>query len=406
MSQAAPASKPFANEPPPGRAHPSPAAEHRLFAGPFVRILWVQLGFGVSFSAFLLLPKFLRQELGAGPDEIGTLSGAALLWAALAAPLVGLSARRVSRKLLLTVALVLEGGASLAFVLVERIGPLIYVLRALQGIAFVVVFNCTSTYAAEVAPKNQLAKAVGFLGVSMLVTNALAPLLTEPLAMRLGWDFAFVVSGLCAWGALSLVPALPAQLAHSRTAESSASFTPALLSVHFGSLMMGGGLGVMFTFVQPYALSQGAREVGDFFLGYVPAALLVRTVLGDWSDRFGHVRTSLLAMFLYALVVGASSILTPSTLALFGAGLGIAHGFLYPALSATGLSRTSAATRSVFMGWFSFAFNAGFAIAVLLLGQLAARAGYAPVFWITGLCLLSGMVPLFLTLGTARAAGS
>ena len=111
-------------------------------------------------------------------------------------------------------------------------------------------------------------------------------------------------------------------------------------------------------------------------------------------------------MFLYALEVGASSILTPSTLALFGAGLGIAHGFLYPALSATGLSRTSAATRSVFMGWFSFAFNAGFAIAVLLLGQLAARAGYAPVFWITGLCLLSGMVPLFLTLGTARAAGS
>lgn len=370
--------------------------QQSLFTAPFVRILAVQLAFGVSYSTFLLLPKFLRQELHAGPDAIGVLSGASVLWAALCSPFVGMAARRASRRALLGLALLLEGLSASLFVFVDEVGTLVYVLRACQGVAWVLLFNCTATLVADTAPHRQLARAVGFLGVSMLITNALAPLLTEPLAAHFGWATVFVLAGFCSLTSLILVPRLPRDGTMAEESLPSKVFSPSTLTLYYGSLVMGAGIGVMFTFVQPFALEQGASEIGAFFLGYVPAALFVRTILGHWSDRFGHIKVSLGSLVLYSLVVGLASRLTPSTLALYGAGLGFAHGFLYPALTATGLSQATPRMRSVFMGWFVFAFNAGFAIAVFVLGQVAKQTGYSPIFLITSSVILSAVVPLFL----------
>ncbi len=376
---------------------PQKKSKDSLFSPGFIRILVIQLAFGVSFSAFLLLPKYLRLSLHASAAEIGTMAGIALLVAAVCSPFVGHAAKRFDRRKLLALALLLEGGAALGFVYVSEIGPYAYALRVSQGIAFVLIFNCTTTIAADMLPPQHLARGVGYLGVSMLLTNALAPLVNEPLAEKFGWHFIFGLAGVIALSSLALIsgiaPVAP-PIAREK-AQSRSKFL--ILTIHYGSFLMGAGLGAMFTFVQPFALEQGAQTVGQFFLGYVAAAVVARVGLGGLSDSLGPSKVAVGGICLYALVVFATASLTPEGLVVAGAGLGAAHGFLYPALSASGLQLTPPHRRSIFMGWFAGAFNSGFALSVLILGRAADKYGYSPIFLALGALITTGIFPLIHT---------
>lgn len=376
----------------------APPASPPMFSSGFLRLLALQMAFGVSYSTFLLLPKFLKTELSASAQQIGWVSGTAVLAAAACAPFVGHLAARFSRKHLLTVAVLLECISALSFTAVESVGPFLFVLRAVQGLSFVIVFNCTATLAADHLGPVHLARGIGYLGVAMLCTNSLAPLVMEPLAAHSGWDFTFRLSALGALGSVMLVFALPGAGGTKSKIEASHApksvSAPGLLPVHYTSFLMGAGMGSLFTFVQPHALAQGAARVGDFFLGYVVAAVSVRLFFGGLADKYGALRISALALAFYAVTCSGAAFTTPRLLFPLGAGLGISHGFLYPALAAAGIARSSAGQRSVFMGWFSGAFNTGFALAVFVLGPVADEIGFSPIFLFTGALLATGVAPL------------
>jgi MFS family permease len=365
----------------------------------YLRILAVQMAFGLSYSAFLLLPKYLRVERGASAREIGAVAGAALIAAAVFAPLLGLSARWVSRRALVGAALFMGGAAGATFTLVPA-GPLIYAVRVIQGVAWIIIFQCTATMVADLVPKERLSQAIGFLGVSMLATNALAPAVVEPMADRFGWGLAFGVPGLLSLSALLFVPGLPDGSSRQPGPVSHGPrLRPAILPVHYGSLLMGAGIGVMFTFTQPFALSLGATRVGDFFFGYVAMAMFVRLGLSNLADRVGPARIATASMVLYALVVSAGAFLQPQLLIVLGLGLGACHGLMYPALMATGMADLQPEERTVFMGWTSFAFNVGSAITVLCLGPVADHFGYPVIFWTVGGLIATGILPLAFTRG-------
>lgn len=372
-----------------------PQSSDKILTPGFIRIVTVQVAFGVSYSAFLLLPKYLRTVLDATATEIGVMVGICLVGAAILSPVVGMLAGRFDRRWLLGASLTMEGAAALLFTQVTEVGPFAYALRLLQGFAFVILFNCTATLVADHVPQARLGQAVGYLGLSMICTNALAPALTEPLAERFGWKIAFGVPGAVALLALFVV----GKLDSSRESllprpKDAAPAPPGLGAVYYGSFLVGVGLGTLFTFVQPYVLAQGATDVGHFFFGYVAAAALARGFFGSVPDRLGPARVAGAALLLYSLTTIGAAQVTPSTLPLLGFFLGLSHGFIYPALSARGFSLTPLGTRAVFMGWFSFAYNTGCASAMLGLGPLADRYGFAPIFIGAGLCIATGILPL------------
>ncbi|HSC87752.1 MAG TPA: MFS transporter [Polyangiaceae bacterium] len=372
----------------------------------FFRILGVQMAFGLVYSAFLLLPKYLRLQHHASSTTIGWVAGAAVVAGAIFAPLVGGWAARLPRLLVLGAGMLAAGIAALGFAFVERVGVTMFVLRAVQGFAWAAVTNVTATLAADSVPKNQLARAIGYLGLSMLVTNAFAPAVTEPLAEHFGWPAVFAAAGLLAIAALGLFPGLPRARVETQDGPDAPQNAPHLLAVHYGSLVMGAGIGVMFTFTQPFALERGATRVGDFFFGYVAAAVFVRIVLSRVADSLGPSRVAAWALGLYAIVVAATAWMQPPWLIPLGVGIGISHGFLYPSLTAAGLADLTAASRSRFLGWFSAAFNTGFAVSVLLLGPIADRYGFAPVFLVVGAWLATASWPLIATQRTNLSLGT
>src|SRR5690606_8834278 len=182
------------------------------------------------------------------------------------------------------------------------------------------------------------------------------PAVTEPLAQAAGWGVAFASAGVLAlfaslW-ALDLketphpAPLQPATAPAER-------YNRELLGAYYASMLVGVGLGVMFTFIQPFALQLGAERVGDFFFGYVASAVFVRTALARLADRVGAGRVAVAALLLYSVVVLTTARLSPPLLVLLGIGLGAAHGLIYPALTAFALGRVSSRQRGPVMGWFA-----------------------------------------------------
>lgn len=368
---------------------PSEHAVPRVLTRDFSLLLATQSLFGLGFSMFFLLPKFMAQELHATPSEIGLAAAAAPAAGVLAIPFVASAVDRIGRRQLVMLGASLTAICALGYFWVDRVGPMLLGLRVLQGFAFSVAFNAAATLAADLAPKARLSQALGWFGVSFLATTSAAPLIAEPLAELAGWQTVFGVAILAGCCSAAMATRLPDRLrtdtAGGQTNGGSWSVLkrPRVLAMFFGSLVAGAGLGTAFTFHQPFALQRGADRVGGFFLGYTIAAVLVRVLLGGLPDRFGRLRVGRIALAGYAIVVAAMSQLTPNSLVFFGVAFGMVHGMMYPALNAVAVEGASDSQRGKVMSFYNGSFNLGVATASFGLGHVAESWGYSSVFWIT-----------------------
>lgn len=379
-----------------------PVARPQVLTRPFILLLITQVLFGLAFSLFFLLPKFMTRVLHASASEIGLAAGIAPAAGVLAIPFVASAVDRFGRRKLVVAGAAVIAATAVGFMWVDRVGPLLFVLRALQGCAFATAFNAAATLAADLAPKSRLSQALGWFGVAFLATNSAAPLIAEPLAEVAGWPLVFgvaAVMGCCASAFATRLPEGSQEAA--RAAASSSSWgvllQPRVLAMYFGSLVAGVGLGTAFTFHQPFALQRGAERVGGFFLGYTAAAVFVRIFLGSLPDRLGRLRVGRVAILGYAVVVACMSQLTPSWLVPFGLAFGFVHGMMYPSLNAVAVESASDAERGKVMSFYNGSFNLGVAGASFGLGHVAESRGYPTVFLITAAVVVLALPVLLLT---------
>ncbi len=369
----------------------------RLLTRPFVLVLCVQFCFGLSYSTFFLLPKFLARQFRANADEIGAVAATALLASVLASPWTGAWLDRGSRRPFIGYGALVNGLSGCAFALVQSVSWPIFALRVVHGISYGLVFNGIVTLAADLAPAKKLGQAIGLCGAASITSNAVAPALAESIADQHGWGWVFVLAGGTAWVAALLSLGIreskqaPSQASDADVLGSNSPSALALLREpqRFGAFLCsaanGAAFGAMFTFTQPFALSLGASKVSSFFLGYTLVALSVRLFLGNWADVWGRRRVAVMALVLYGFVGTLTSLLRPGLLFAVGAGLGLAHGLLYPSLNALAVEGVPRARRGAVMSYFFGSFGAGSALWVLLMGVVAKSHGYAVVFLATGL---------------------
>jgi MFS family permease len=364
-----------------------------------VRLLVLQTMFGLSYSTFILLPKFLKTELDASAWEIGAV--AAMFGAAttLVTPIAGVWVDRFGRRQFVAWGAFVMIWASLGFVWVDSLGPLAYWLRFLQGAAFSLAFVAGGALVTDQAPKERLGQAIGLYGLTMLSTNAIAPALAEGVADRVGWAPAFVAAGVAAAVAFALAFTLRE---HAEPPENHEDL-PSLWSVvstrralWFMSISGLGGFafGAMFTFSQPFALDLGMTHVRGFFAAYAAMGIFVRIGLGELGDRAGRNRVSVLTLGLYAVCVFWMAGLTPGSLVPIGAAFGVAHGMFYPAFNALVMEPVSDLARGKVYAIFIGAFNAGWGVAGLALGQIAEVYGYPTVFVCSGFAVLLALALL------------
>ena len=347
-----------------------------LWSVPFALLLVVQFTYGMSFTTFLVLPRYLLDALGASPSLVGHAHGAFALAGALAVPLVGLLNDRWGRKPVLVSGLIL---AVLTFAPLAwaQQPAFILALRALHGISFSMVFASGGTLVIDVAPPGRRAEAVGYFGTAMLVTNAFGPPLAELIAETLGWSAVFGACSLyCLCGLIAATALRPPTFIQSPPTRNFVPWSRPLAGAYLGALALGVGVGATETYVPAAMVAEGLARVSPFFVAYTVGAVLQRTFLGFIPDRIGRLAATVLSLLLYAVSMAALSV-SPNTWLLpltFIAGVG--HGLAYPATAALSIDVCEPVARGRVTAISAGCFNLGFALGTSGLAPFEAALGF------------------------------
>jgi len=370
----------------PSGGAPAPVYEQEeaLLTRHFALILLATALFGMAFSAYFLFPKFLATELHADPPTIGGLSAITMFVSVLFTPVVGVQIDRRRRRPFSTLGAVLFAVAGAGMVVADHVGPLMWLLRALQGVAFTLFFISLSTLAVDLAPPKRMGQAIGLFGGVMISTNALGPALAEWGAHAFGWPSVFAATGVAAVLA-ALLTLLIAERPHEHVEEAPtrmlALVTRAgLRRMLVVAMLAGATMGTLFTFYQPWALTLGLERVSGFLIGFAGCAMVVRFGLGGLADRLGRLRVATVSSFFYIAAPLLMIRVDVAGLVLTGCLLGLAHGLFFPALNAVALDHATSRERGKAMAAYHGAFNIGFAGGSYLLGFLVVATNYPTIF--------------------------
>jgi predicted MFS family arabinose efflux permease len=373
------------------------ASRSKLLTARIATVLAAQFLFGLAWSTYLVVPKFLATELHADPQSIARVTVMGPLVAVLILPVALAGMDRWNR------AWIFRAGAS--FVLVASIGyvwgpraiPVLGLFQAMVGVSYTLAYNASASVIADDVAPERLGEAVGLLGASNVVANALATTLAERLATAFGWATAFETSAAMALLALALSMRLRDDRA-SRASMTLEPLGPALRGplglVLVAAVFMGATFSAMFTFHQPYVLLIGGRSVSPFFVGFTTTAVLTRVLIGSLGDRYGHREVSVGAALGYGTVALAMTRLNVDYLWAYGLAFGAAHGILYPTLNTHGVLAAPAGARGRVFTVYGGAFNVGVVLATLAWGKIAATVGFPALFMGAALAAYAGALVL------------
>jgi MFS family permease len=365
----------------------------------FARVTAANFCFFMNFASFFLLPLHVR-ALGGTERTIGLVMGTAGLAGLVSVLAVGGLLDRFGRRIFLLGGIAAMGAGSAGFLGVQRIGVAIFLLRAVQGLAFAAGFNAASTLAAEFAPEGRRAAALGLFGVSTLATHAIAPTLGEQIVHRGGFAALFVVAaGFSAIG-LAIAWTLPDD-APTRAHLAAPLRATAALSTAIGTVACCGvAFGAVITYVPTFVHDAGLGSVATFFLSYTVAAVLTRVTAGGLGDSLGRRTVILPALALLAVSIALlASVHSVAALAIAGVLFGTAQGFVYPTLNAFTIDLAGPGqlgrTQTLYNGAFSLGTTGG----SMALGPVAEAFGHRPMFLVASTMAVAALTVFALGAG-------
>jgi MFS family permease len=369
----------------------------RLFSGPFVLCALSNLFQAWSFNLFLHFPGFL-EDLGAHEVQIGFLFGlTAVASIAVRHPLGRIMDARGRR------GVILAGNALNTVVMglylsVTAIGPWVYAVRILHGLAEAMLFTALFTYAADCVPESRRTQGLMLFGVSGMLPIALGGLAGDAILARAGYDVLFQV-GL-GFAAVALVLSLPlpdtSTFATATTDEAPLGFRkvlaqPNLMPVWGITTVFAIALAATFTFLKIFVEKTGIGSVGGFFSTYAGVALAFRILLGWLPDRFGAKR--ILFPALATLAVGfvvLAAARDDREVLLAGALCGAGHGYTFPLLFGMVVNRARTADRGTAMAVYTGLFDLGVLLGGPLMGVVIAVWGYTAMFATAAVLIVAG----------------
>jgi MFS family permease len=363
--------------------------------------------FFLNFASFFLLPIHLV-ELGATERTIGFAMGIGGVAGLLILPFLGVLLDRVNRRAFVTVGATAMALASFAYVLVDEVGPVLYVLRFIQGVSFTSAFVTASTLVADLAPIERRGQALGIFGISTLITHAIAPSLGEMIARHYGFTTLFAVAGGLglAGAALTLAVHVP-RVQHAvadRDGGGAVLRHPVLARIAGAMIACGMGFGVVLTFVPTFAHAIGVARVAPFFLAYTVAAVAMRLGLGSLSDRIGRRRVLLPATASLAVAVLALAFVDSIVgLVLIGFAFGAGHGLVYPTANALMVDHSRPSNLGRVQTLFAGSFSVGVAASSFVFGAVIERFGYSTAFALAAGIVVVGVALIWRTPERARA---
>ena len=368
----------------------------RLFTPAFVLVSVANLLQVMAFFLFVHLPGYLS-DLGADEVQIGIVVGTAAFSSILLRPLVGREMDQRGRRPVILIGNVFNVVAVSLYLLVDSLGPFIYVVRALHGVGEATLFTALSTYAADVIPVARRTQGLALFGISGMLPLALASLVGDLLLSGGDYDLLFTVALVFATAAfVACLPLPEPPFEGEERVPRPMSVTlrrSSLLPLWWITVVFAMALTGFFTFIKTFVEETGAGSVGAFFGAYAVIAIGLRIAAGWLPDRYGPNRVLYpsLALMASGFVVLA---LFPSMTGVITAGLlcGAGHAYVFPILYSLVVTRARPAERGMAMAIFTGLFDVGTLVGSPALGFIIATHGYAVMFGTAAVLLVAGSI--------------
>jgi DHA1 family inner membrane transport protein len=274
--------------PSPGTFSPGPMRQAYL-----AEIALAVGGFGIGtgeFGIMGLLPD-VAGDIGVSIPVAGHVISAYALGVVIGAPVIAVLAAKLSRRNLLLALMTVFAAGNVASALAPDYGWLV-VLRFLTGLPHGAYFGVASLVAANMAPPNQRARAVGRVMLGLAVATLLGVPLATAFGQTLGWRAAFLVVG--AMGALTILLIwrfVPADLADADASPfrelGALRRLQVWLTLGIGAVGSGGMFAV-FSYITPTLVNvSGIREsLVPFVLCVFGTGMIIGNVVGSrLADR-------------------------------------------------------------------------------------------------------------------------
>lgn len=359
--------------------------------------------FACGESVFNLLPLHILAQ-GGTDAQVGWIMGLANVAAMITPPLWGTGLDRWGRRRFLFIGAGLLGLSSLGFTLAPKALGLFPALRFLHGAASSAWWTAVSALIADLAPPERRGQILGLVGVSGMLSLAIAPAAGEWIARGFGFRALFVLAVALA-GTTALLTrriAEPARGDHPAPVGNPVRAILALPRRVFPAFLVNGlfgfAQGSLFVFLPAYAHHARIPRIGPFYLAYSGVAVGVR-LFGGWViDQVSKRRVivpSLGAMALGLVILPGAE--AAGTLALVGLISGCGHGFLYPASSTMVIERAGPGQAGVALGAYTSLGRVGGTLSAFGFAWLLSHGfGYTTVFLATAGLTFAGAAVFFL----------
>ncbi len=357
--------------------------DDRILSPRFLLLSLVHFLHALAFNLYLHLGGFL-QGLGARELEIGFVVGITGATAVLARPALGRAMDLRGRRLVIVFGGALHVLVCLAYLSVSVLGPWVYTVRVLHGLAEAALFASLFAYATDILPASRRIQGIALFGVSGLLPMSVGGLLGDALLEAGGYRPLFAVAAGLAATALALstplreVPRPPGEPPRGLLA---ALLQRDLLPLWVTGLCFATAIASYFSFMKTFVLLRGVGTLGLFYSAYSIAAVGLRLVGSSWPERLGPRRTLLpalaslcagllvLAMARDARAIGCAGVLC-----------GLGHGFTFPILLGLVVTRARPTERGAALAIFTALFDGGTLVGGPLLGAVVTRQGYGAMF--------------------------
>jgi MFS family permease len=349
----------------------------------------------LAVCLFLHLPGFL-QQLGAGEAHIGRIMAAQAVGAILAWPLVGRVMDARGRRVVMLAGVTLYIAVVGLYLSIHALGPRLYFVRLLDGVAAMMWYTALFTYAADLVPAQRRTEGLAIFGVSGLIPIGVGAQAGDVILAYATYRELFVAA--LAFVVLGLILCLPlrdVRPAHSAQGVPQRSILATaaqrnLLPVWLAASTFFIAVLALFSFMKTFVIATGIGSVGSFFSAYALMAVSLRVFLGWLPDRLGPRRMLGIAMPCYAAgLVVLSLAHTPVHVLAAGLLCGAGHGYTFPVLFSLVVERARPLERGAATAFFTALDWLGLLLAGPVVGYIIERAGYGRSFM--GLALLLAM---------------
>ena len=377
----------------------------RIFTKEYIVCMAANLLFSINFIGLLTTVSTYAMDVFRSSESAAGFAASAVVIGAIPARLFAARyALTIGYKRLLTIGLAIASLSTFAYFLADNF-IIFCLVRFVNGFAFGLGSNTTTTIVTSIIPKERSGEGVGYFSMSQIVGTAIGPYIAIRLLHGAGFDSVFLFTAITPAVALPLMfflktqrPDGPEPAQEERLSTFSKFIEVKALPVAALSFMLYFGLSSIISFVAVFAATKSLEgPVSWFFAVYAAGLIATRPFVSKLFDKRGPdpVLYPGIAIYAVSFLLLSGSGTAPMLLAsaiMCGIGIGaIQAGTLAIVVGLVPRYRLSVANGTYFM-----ALDASCSIGPSITGLLIVGAGFRGMYMIMVAIAACGLLAYYL----------